>query len=259
MLTAFSIAAAAVMVLPAAASAQARRAVRVIRPVRSVVIVRPSPYYRPLFYGAPFYPYSSFYQPRYGYRIGYAGASLRVQATPREAEVFVDGYYAGRVDEFDGVLQRLRLEPGEHTIALYLDGYRSAQQQIYLQPGATFHLRERLAPLAPGDPAPMRPTPSANPQPAARGAVRLPPRRLPAPRSARADFGTLAVQVRPADATVTIDGEPWTTSPDAERLTVELAPGVHRLEIVKEGYRPYSADVTVGPGETETVNVALAR
>jgi hypothetical protein len=34
-------------------------------------------------------------------------SSLQLQVTPRETEVFVDGYFAGRVDDFDGRFQRL--------------------------------------------------------------------------------------------------------------------------------------------------------
>ena len=54
-------------------------------------------------------------------------SSLRLQISPRDTEVFVDGYYAGIVDDFDGFIQRLHLEPGEHTIQLYLTGHRTAE------------------------------------------------------------------------------------------------------------------------------------
>ena len=69
----------------------------------------------------------------------------------------------------------------------------------------------------------------------------------------------LALRVQPGDAVVLIDGERWDGSRNADRLVVQLAPGVHRVEIRKEGYRPYSSDVTVGRDETEALNVALAR
>src|SRR6185436_9484656 len=126
-----------------------------------------------------------------------------------------------------------RLEPGEHSVQLYLAGHRSVQQELYLQPGNTFNIRTTLAPLGPGEPEPVRPAAPANPRGAeAGGAIAVAPRQLP--RTAPADFGTLAIRVRPADARVTIDGEQWDSSPDADRLTVTLAPGVHRLEINKD-------------------------
>jgi hypothetical protein len=40
-------------------------------------------------------------------------------ARPEEAAVYVDGFYAGIVDDFDGVFQKLLLPPGDHTIVLY--------------------------------------------------------------------------------------------------------------------------------------------
>ena len=56
-------------------------------------------------------------------------ASVRLDVKPKEAEVYVDGYYAGMVDDFDGTFQRLRVEPGEHEIELWLDGYRTVQPE----------------------------------------------------------------------------------------------------------------------------------
>ena len=37
---------------------------------------------------------------------------------PRNAEVYVDGRYAGIVDDYDGTFQRLDLEPGSHEIEI---------------------------------------------------------------------------------------------------------------------------------------------
>jgi hypothetical protein len=237
----------------------------------------PYGYYRPYGYYAPYYysPYSfafsvGFGYPYYGYPYygywgypgpygyGYSGSSLHIQATPRNAEVFLDGYYAGKVDDFDGTFQRLRLEPGEHTLQLYLAGHRAVEQQLYLQPGNTFNVKTTLESLAPGESEPARPVAPPFPQGGDRGrTITVAPR--PLPGTAQGDFGTLSIRVRPGDATITIDGERWDSPAEADRLTVALPPGVHHLEIVKDGYRPYSADVTLNSGQTETVNVALAR
>ena len=37
------------------------------------------------------------------------------------------------------------------------------------------------------------------------------------------------------------------------------APGPHRLEIRKDGYRTYMTDITVRPGGTTPLNVAMTR
>ena len=244
--------AAATFLSPTPGFAQRGRPVGVVRPV---VVVAPY-YYRPWFYDpffySPYYPYYPWYQPPYGYGAAFdRESSLRLQVTPRETEVFVDGFFAGKADDFDGFLQRLRLPPGEHDLQLYLAGHRSVQQKIYLQPGATFRVRYNLESLAPGEPEPERPV--------ARSAPSTPGAPVSRDLASTSETGTLALRVQPNDAVVTIDGERWDGSRDAERLVVQLAPGVHRIEIRKEGYRPYSSDVTVRRGETEALNVALAR
>lgn len=50
--------------------------------------------------------------------------SLRLQVEPKDAQVFVDGYYAGVVDDFDGHFQHLNLTPGVHHVEIRAEGYR---------------------------------------------------------------------------------------------------------------------------------------
>ena len=57
-------------------------------------------------------------------------ATVRTRVTPRDTQVFVDGYSAGPVDDFDGVFQRLQLIPGQHEITLYLPGYRTYRENV---------------------------------------------------------------------------------------------------------------------------------
>jgi hypothetical protein len=293
--TAATAIAAVILLMPALGEAQGRRAVP--RPVPSRpavstgVYYAPSVYYRPWYtsfgfgfgFGAPFYPYwgASYwgapywgapYFPYYGgwYAPYYYDSSLRLQVSPRETEVFIDGYYAGTVDDFDGVFQRLHLEPGDHDLELFLGGHRSFQQKIFLQRGRTFNVRHGMEPLGPGEAEPTRPT--APPRPAASARARPPQRQPPIrPRDrdpdvdrapdqappAKSDFGSLVLRVQPGDANITIDGEAWENSGDNGRLIVQLGAGVHSLQIRKDGYRTYMTDVTVKPGETTTLNVAM--
>ena len=60
----------------------------------------------PFFGPYPFpYGYATHLSPYYG---GYAYSSaVRIEVEPEETEVYVDGYYTGVVDSFDGFLQRL--------------------------------------------------------------------------------------------------------------------------------------------------------
>jgi hypothetical protein len=285
--------AATVMLMLAPGDAEAQRRggrPRVVRPATRVVIsggyIRPSRYYWPSFYYGRFYDpwYSGFgygysQWPYYGYGGRYdSSASVRIQASPRETEVFVDGYYAGRVDDFDGTFQRLHLEPGEHELQLYLPGHRAFNQKIYLQPTGTFRVRHDMQPLGAGEAPPARPdgpplsdrTPSAgtasdrddrdSDRPAG---VRPTPR----PGTARErdrerrgpvgdTYGAVALRVQPQDAEVFIDGERWDGTPDA-RLVVQLEPGSHQVEIRKSGYRTYLTEITVRRGETVDLNVSM--
>jgi hypothetical protein len=227
-------------------------------------------YYGPYFGGPlPYYPYA-------GYGPYDLSGSVRTQVAPRQAEVFVDGYFAGTVDDFDGTFQRLHVEPGDHSIELFLPGHRPHQLSVYVQPGRTFNIRHTMEPLAPGEPEPARPAGGPLPPQGARSsaaaAARPPidPRGPipevrgpgPEPRSQSAGaqgFGQLSLRVQPGDAEIHIDGERWEGALTNERLEVQLGAGLHRLEIRKDGYRTYFTDVTILNAQTRTLNVALTR
>jgi len=275
------------------AQVRARGAVRIGTPrARAVVVVggyrRPfyDPFYDPFYFNTFYRPY---YRPFYWYpQVAYGqgfyngDGALRLQVSPRETEVYIDNYYAGTVDDFDGIFQRLHIEPGSHEITLYLDGYKTVRQRIYLQPTGSFRLRYMMQPLGAGEVAEPRPTEPPPPQPqpgsqspAQAGPNRYPPPppqrggppprpdgRLPAPppqQGDRSDAGTLSLRVQPANADVIIDGERWEGPSGDERLVVQLSPGLHHVEVRRDGYRTYESDIEVRPGNTSTVNVSLSR
>ncbi len=275
------------VVWPTPARAQVRGRVSVV--VGGGRYYRPyyRPYFRPYFrpyYGAyydpffspyafyPQYPYP--YPYPYGYRWADPESDVRVQVTPKEAAVYVDGYYAGVVDDFDGFLQRLRVPPGEHEIVLHLDGYRTHRQKLYLPPNKIYKLRYAMEKLGPGEtsePPPVAQAPAGAPSepwtpPEAGtppGPRRVPPaRRMPPPpqRETAAEasvFGTVAIRVQPVGAEVLIDGEPWQGPEGQERLIVQVSEGLHQVEIRKDGYESYSTEVQVRRGETTPLNVSL--
>ena len=264
------------------------------------------------YYGIGFgigYPYWGAYAwgyPYYGggYWGGYYGGgydasdyqgAARLEVKPRTTEVFVDGYFAGVVDDFDGFSQRLRLEPGEHEVTLYLEGHRPLTRRMLFTQGQTLKVEHEMEPLGAGEPPPQRPVPTAKPPAPARTRYGQPgmPRQVsgrtgdptdadPAPGTRDVDVevieppdsrprtdrpvppdevrgpsGTLSIRVQPDDAEVVIDGEPWARS-GGERLIVALAPGVHRLEVRKSGHETYVGLVRIRPGVATTLNVALA-
>jgi hypothetical protein len=236
----------------------------------AVVVAAPYYSYNPWWYGGWYaYPYFG------PYIVGYDNsASLRIQVEPRETEVYVDGYYAGTVNDFDGFFQRLHVQPGSHEVELYLDGYRTVRQQVYLQPGTTFKIHYAMERLQAGDTAGERPTPQAAPPEAAPapGAPPPPPPPVRQPSVARPEpgspppatppadssFGSLVVQVQPGDAEILIDGEPWQSAGSA-RLVVQLSAGDHRVEVRKNGFETYRSTVRIRRGETTPLNVSLAQ
>ena len=63
-----------------------------------------------------------------------ATGELKIAATPSRAAVFVDGQYAGHVDEFDGVGQAMLLTPGQHRLRIALPGYLPFDTMVDLRP-----------------------------------------------------------------------------------------------------------------------------
>lgn len=213
-------------------------------------------YYRPFFWDFYGWGYPGPYSQAYGQSI------VRIQVTPREAEVYVDGYRAGIVDDFDGFTQRLRLAPGGHVIEFYLDGYKPVAHTMLFEPGDTYRIRDAMEPLAPGEAAPARPTPQTLPaQPGiatAYDALGRPIVYGPGSAPAGIDGGAIAIRVQPGDAVILVDGERWQSSSN-DRLEIQVSPGAHRIEVQKDGYQPFTTEVNVRPGETATVNVSLTR
>jgi hypothetical protein len=104
------------------------------------------------YYGSPYrygYPYAyPYYGSYYGYPAG-AGAGyydsgpaaayggVRIKGAPHQAQVFVDGYYVGVVDDFDGAFQQLNLEAGAHELEIRIPGQPPAKYDVNVQPGLT--------------------------------------------------------------------------------------------------------------------------
>jgi hypothetical protein len=79
----------------------------------------------------------------YGYR-GYDFGRLRLQVEPKDAEVFIDGYYAGEVDDFDGRLQGLSLETGGYNVEIRKDGFETLAFDVRVTPGRTTNYKGEL-------------------------------------------------------------------------------------------------------------------
>ena len=80
-------------------------------------------------------------------RQDYYTGSLRLKVKPRFGEVFVDGYYVGLVNDYDGIFQRLRLEEGPHHIEVVEPGYVPLEFDVMILPGETITYEGSLTQL----------------------------------------------------------------------------------------------------------------
>jgi hypothetical protein len=78
----------------------------------------------------------------------------------------------------------------------------------------------------------------------------------PAPSDV-APSGRLRLSIRPDDASVYVDGAFRGSAREASEL--KLAPGRHRIEIVRPGFRTVEREVDVDPDDTTDVSVELER
>lgn len=230
-------------------------------------------WYGPGWYGHPYGWYAPYYPP-YGYIYDNSGAA-KIEVKPQNAEVYVDGHLVGRVDDFDGWLQRLYVPPGEHELQIYMPGHRTLRENVLFRPGATLKISGALEPLPPGTPDEPRPAPKPSAERPRGGPDEYGPdygRRYPPPGPPRDrprdssqepasvdNFGSLAIRVQPATAEIVIDGDRWESPSAGERLVVQLAEGEHRVEIRLAGYRTFSGTIRVRRGETTPLNVSLTR
>jgi len=107
-------------------------------------------WYDPYYWG---YPYGSYGYGSYGsYSQGSYGSSLdtgalKLKVKPREAQVFVDGYYVGVVDDFDGIFQKLQLDSGAHRIEIRAEGYEPLAFDVRIEFDETITYRGELQKL----------------------------------------------------------------------------------------------------------------
>ena len=108
--------------------------------------------YRPgwsldLYFGRPYggYDYPRGEYGYYGVVPGRGYGAVRIVDAPRDAQVYVDDYFAGVVDDYDGVFQHLNLEAGTHHIEIEAEGYPIDAFDVRVAPGqtVTYHAGDR--------------------------------------------------------------------------------------------------------------------
>ncbi len=77
----------------------------------------------------------------------YGGVQLEVNQP--DAAVYVDGYYAGIVDDFDGAWQRVALEPGPHRFEIVAPGLETLVFEVNVRPNETVRYRGDMLRMEP--------------------------------------------------------------------------------------------------------------
>jgi hypothetical protein len=92
------------------------------------------------YYGGGYYGGYGAYGGPYGWAIG----GVRLKVDQRDAEVYVDGYYAGTVNDFDGIWQQLRLDDGDYRIEVRKPGFETLVFDVRILPGRTITYRGEM-------------------------------------------------------------------------------------------------------------------
>jgi hypothetical protein len=240
-------------------------------------------------YGYPYYDgyYSPYYNPYYGMGYGYgyppvndggeyygggqgysgggggsysddrAAGGVRLLVDPTDAQVLVDGNFAGVVDDFNGYTRHLELAAGRHEITLKREGYKTHSFDIYISGGQYLRVRYDMVKGAGEDPGDVvsqnhAPRDMREAGPEGRGgpsaALEVQP---------RSNEGLVNLEIQPNEATLYVDGAFRGMGKDISNLS--LAEGHHRVEVVYPGYKTWARDVDVSTSEPTNLQIVLER
>ena len=99
--------------------------------------------------GWPGYAYPAYgypYPAAYGYGYDVNTGRVRLDVQPRDAEVFIDGSFAGWVDDFDGRLLGLTLETGSYNVEIRKPGWETLSFDVRITPGRTTTYKSEMLP-----------------------------------------------------------------------------------------------------------------
>ena len=196
----------------------------------------PGPWYG--WYGYPGYspsPWSKL--PPVSIAADWAMSKVRLEVTPKSASVYVDRYYAGTVDDFDGFFSPLSLPAGVHLLEIRKEGYRTLVTEVNLEAGQTIRYKRTMEPID------AAATPAEH---------REPFDQTDDPERFVQISGHLRFDVRPKDAEVYADGYYAGIADDftGSSQLLALAPGRHHIELRATGCESVEFDVNVEPGQT---------
>lgn len=207
------------------------------------------------YWGAPYYPYPYAVTP--AENVGPAG--IEIDVSPRNARVIANGEDVGRVKDYDGRWDHLRVGAGRQVLEIRAEGYKTLRVVVDAEAGRAYRLEyalekgEGIDPRS-QDPAALPPPQAARP---ATTAIEAPP--ADGVAGAGLEKGFLRLSVTPVDAAVYLDGEYFARGDEISRLrgAIPLAVGEHRIEVVRPGFKSKAVLVNVDRAATASTAVEL--
>ena len=212
-------------------------------------------------------------------------AAVDVEVKPDTAEVFLDGVFVGKADDFDGYPDYLYLLPGKYQVELRHPLYQPVKIDLEVKRGQKVELARELK-LLPGkgkldafDP-PDRGTPlgrvfgpratPVDPRVRARSAEQgdygvdaeldrpAPRQTRPAPR--KNGRPRIEWKVAPGDASVYLDDQFIGTAEDLNTGSgTRVEPGTHTVTVVRPGFKTKTFEVEGKPSALAKVSVELEK
>jgi len=104
--------------------------------------------FSPWYGGYPYGPYGYYGYGSGGYSYRQSDqltGEIKLKVKPKEAEVYVDGYFVGIVDDFDGAFQHLTVKSGQpHRIEVRRPGFETLSFEVNVEPGQTISYRGEM-------------------------------------------------------------------------------------------------------------------
>jgi hypothetical protein len=96
----------------------------------------------PVFYGGYYSPFwGSYWGPGYGPYYAYPNSGeVKLDTKVKDAQVFIDGSYAGTTKEN----KTMHLRPGSYNLEIRKGGQTQFSEQVYVNAGKTIHLQPAL-------------------------------------------------------------------------------------------------------------------
>jgi hypothetical protein len=165
-------------------------------------------------------------------------AQVPLDVTPRDAQVYVDRYPAGVVDDYDGVFQHLAMPPGAHFVEIRKIGYRSLAIELNLYPGESITYRRVMEPSSTDALESCSPA-SALPPGVEEGAA-------PRPVDLSVRPGDVKFDVTPKDAEIYLDGFYAGIVNDFNGSQhLQVAAGRHHVSLKMAGYEPIEVELSI--------------